>query len=77
MESLDKIVHKMEELFAFATGDSYNRLALIKNLEKVMTSLLRNVKREIGCSTSSMDTTPFRGSRRKIVFCGRLLCCLD
>jgi ATP-dependent DNA helicase RecG len=48
MESLDKIVDKMEAPLTFATGDSYNRLSLIKNLETVMTSLLRHLKQEIG-----------------------------
>ena len=48
MESLDKIVDKMEAPLAFAMGDSYNRLSLIKNLETVMTSLLRHLKQGIG-----------------------------
>jgi ATP-dependent DNA helicase RecG len=47
MEFLNKIVDKMEAPLAFATGDSYNRLSQIKNLEKVMTSLLRQVKEGI------------------------------
>ena len=48
MESLDKIVDKIEAPLAFAMGDSYNRLSLIKNLETVMTSLLRHLKQGIG-----------------------------
>ena len=47
MDSLDKIMDKMEAPLAFAMGDSYNRLSLIKNLETVMTSLLQQLKREI------------------------------
>jgi ATP-dependent DNA helicase RecG len=49
MESLGKILKKMEAPLAYATGDSYNRLSQIKNLEKVMTSLLRQVKSGIIC----------------------------
>jgi ATP-dependent DNA helicase RecG len=47
MESLDKIVQKMEAPIAFASGDAYNRLSQIKNLEKVMISLLRRMKEGI------------------------------
>ena len=48
MESLDKIVERMESPLAFASGDSYNRISLIKNLGTVMTSLLRHLKEGIG-----------------------------
>ena len=47
MESLDKIVDKMEAPIAFASGDGYSRLSQIKNLETVMTSLLRHLKEGI------------------------------
>jgi len=47
MESLDKIVQKMEAPIAFASGDAYSRLSQIKNLEKVMISLLRRMKEGI------------------------------
>jgi ATP-dependent DNA helicase RecG len=47
MESLDKIVQKMEAPIAFASADTYNRLSQIKNLEKVMISLLRRMKEGI------------------------------
>ena len=46
MESLNKIVEKMEAPLLFAAGNSYNRLSLIKNLETVMTFLLRRLKEE-------------------------------
>ncbi len=49
MQSLVKIVDKMEAPIAFATEDSYNRLSQIKNLERVMTSLLRQLKEGILC----------------------------
>ncbi len=48
MEPLDEIMDKMEGPLAFAMGDSYNRLPLIKNLETVMTALLRHMKQDIG-----------------------------
>jgi len=47
MESLDKIVGRMESPLAFASGDSYNRISLIKNLGTVMTSLLRQLEEGI------------------------------
>jgi ATP-dependent DNA helicase RecG len=47
MESLDKIVQKMEAPIAFASGDAYSRLSQIKNLASVMTSLLRHMKEGI------------------------------
>jgi ATP-dependent DNA helicase RecG len=47
MESLDKIVQKMEAPIAFASGDAFNRLSQVKNLEAVMTSLLRHLKEGI------------------------------
>jgi len=47
MVSLDKIVEKMESPLAFASGDSYNRISLIKNLGVVMTSLLRQMEEGI------------------------------
>lgn len=47
MESLDKIVERMESPLAFASGDSYNRISLIKNLGTVMTSLLRQMEERI------------------------------
>ena len=47
MESLDKIVERMESPLAFASGDSYNRISLIKNLGTVMTSLLRQMEEGI------------------------------
>jgi ATP-dependent DNA helicase RecG len=47
MESLDKIVERMESPLAFASGDSYKRVSLIKNLGMVMTSLLRQLENEI------------------------------
>jgi ATP-dependent DNA helicase RecG len=47
MDSLDKIVQKMEAPVAFASGDGYNRLSQIKNLETVMNSLLQHMKEGI------------------------------
>jgi len=47
MESLDKIVGRMESPLAFASEDSYNRISLIKNLGTVMTSLLRQLEEGI------------------------------
>jgi len=44
MESLDKIMERIESPLAFASGNSYNRISLIKNLGTVMTSLLRKMK---------------------------------
>jgi hypothetical protein len=72
MESLDKIVQKMEAPIAFASGDAFNRLPQIKNLETVMTSLLRHLMR---CSTSSAVMTPCPRKRKGIVFPGQPLCC--
>lgn len=47
MESLDKIVERMESPVAFASGDSYNRISMVKNLGTVMTSLLRQMEESI------------------------------
>lgn len=47
MESLDKIVERMESPLAFASGDSYSRISLIKNLGTVMISLLRQLEQAI------------------------------
>jgi len=47
MEPLDKILKKMESPLAFASGDSYNHISLIKNLGTVMTSLLRQLEEGI------------------------------
>jgi ATP-dependent DNA helicase RecG len=49
MESLDKIVERMESPMAFASGESYNRISLIKNLGTVMSSLLRQMEDGIRC----------------------------
>lgn len=47
MESLEKIVEKMEAPLLFAAGNGYNRLPLIKNLGVVMAFLLRRLKKEL------------------------------
>jgi ATP-dependent DNA helicase RecG len=44
MESLGKILEKMEAPLSFAAEDSFERLSLIKNLEAVMTSLVRQLR---------------------------------
>jgi ATP-dependent DNA helicase RecG len=43
MESLDKILERMESPLAFASGDDDRRISLIKNLGSLMTSLLRQM----------------------------------
>lgn len=47
MEFLDQIVRRMEAPIAFASEDAYNRLSQVKNLERVMISLLRHMKEGI------------------------------
>jgi ATP-dependent DNA helicase RecG len=47
MESLKILVEKMEAPLLFATGNTYKRLPLVKNLETVMTFLLRRLKEEL------------------------------
>lgn len=47
MDSMDKIVERMESPLAFASEDSYSRISLIKNLGTVMISLLRQMEEEI------------------------------
>lgn len=47
METLEKIVARMEAPLAFASGDSYNRVRLIKNLGNLMNSLLRQLEEGI------------------------------
>ena len=47
MESLEKIVEKLEAPLLFASGDSYKRLLLIKNLGAVMISLLRRLRKDL------------------------------
>jgi len=44
---LNILLEKMEAPLAFASGDAYHHLSQIKNLEKLMTSLLRQVKEEL------------------------------
>jgi ATP-dependent DNA helicase RecG len=44
MNSLEKIVEKIEAPLIFATESAYDRLLLVRNLETVMTSLARQVK---------------------------------
>jgi ATP-dependent DNA helicase RecG len=44
MESLDKVLERIESPLAFASADSYNRISLIKNLGTVMTSLLQQME---------------------------------
>ena len=44
MESLGKILEKMEAPLSFAAGDSFDRISLVKNLEAVMTSLARQLQ---------------------------------
>ena len=44
MDSLEKIVEKMEAPLIFTTENAYNRLSLVRNLETVMTSLARRIK---------------------------------
>ena len=53
MESLEKIAEKLEAPLLFASGDSYKRLLLIKNLGAVMTSLLRSLIKDLDSITSS------------------------
>ena len=47
MESLKKLVEKIETPLAFASEDCYQHLPQIKNLEKLMTTLLCRLKKEI------------------------------
>lgn len=47
MESVKKIVDKMEAPLLFATGNAYERLPLVKNLETAMTFLLRRLREEL------------------------------
>ncbi len=47
MESLKKLVEKMEAPLLFATENTYKRLPLVKNLETVMTFLLQRLKEEL------------------------------
>jgi ATP-dependent DNA helicase RecG len=44
MDSLEKIVERIETPLIFATEGAYNRLSLVRNLETVMTSLARRIK---------------------------------
>ncbi|MHB8828059.1 MAG: ATP-dependent DNA helicase RecG [Syntrophales bacterium] len=44
MESLFKIIEKLEAPLLFAEWNSYRRLALVKNLEEVVTSLLKQLR---------------------------------
>jgi ATP-dependent DNA helicase RecG len=44
MESLEKIVERMEAPLSFIAGDAYDRLSLVRNLEPVMTSLSRHIE---------------------------------
>jgi ATP-dependent DNA helicase RecG len=53
MESLEKIVEKMEAPLSFAAGNSFSRIALVKNLESVMTALVRQLQDGIQCETST------------------------
>lgn len=43
MESLEIIAEKMEAPLSFAAGDSFGRIELVKNLETVMTTLVRQL----------------------------------
>jgi ATP-dependent DNA helicase RecG len=47
MESMEKIVEKIEAPLSFAAGNGYNRLPLVKNLGTVMTFLLRRLRQEL------------------------------
>lgn len=47
MESLKIIVKKMEAPLLFAVGNAYERLPFVKNLERVMTFLLRHFREEL------------------------------
>ena len=47
MESINTILERIESPLAFASGDSCNRITLIKNLGTVMTSLLRQLVQRI------------------------------
>ncbi len=47
MDSLEKIVEKMEAPLIFTTENAYNRLSLVRNLETVMTSLARRIKNRV------------------------------
>ena len=47
MESVKNIVEKMEAPLLFAAGNAYRRLPLVKNLEMVMTFLLRRLREEL------------------------------
>ncbi len=55
MESLHKIVEKMEAPLLFATGNAYEHLPLIKNLETVMTFLLRRLREELHGKPQSLS----------------------
>ena len=56
MESLEKIVEKMEAPLLFAAGNGYNRLPLIKNLGAVMTSLLRRLRKELNSKPQPLNS---------------------
>jgi ATP-dependent DNA helicase RecG len=56
MESIEQIVEKMEAPLLFATGNGYNRLPLIKNLETVMTSLLRRLRKELNSKPQPLNS---------------------
>ncbi len=54
MESLTKILEKLEAPLFFAAGNAFDRLMLIKNLETVMSSLLRQFQEEIDRAVPSL-----------------------
>jgi ATP-dependent DNA helicase RecG len=55
MESLKKIMEKIEAPLLFAAGNGYNRLPLIKNLGGVMISLLRCFKKGLGSGPQPLN----------------------
>ena len=56
MESLEKIMEKMEAPLLFAAGNGYNRLPLIKNLGGVMISLLRRFRKELSSRPQPLNS---------------------
>ncbi len=63
MDSLQKILEKMEAPLIFAAEGAYEHLSLVRNLETVITSLARRIR-------NSADGIPeFQGSEVKRIAC--------
>lgn len=66
MESLEKIVEKMEAPLLFASGNAYNRSLLIKNLGAVMTSLIRGLRKALDSKPQPLNNPHARKVQRSM-----------